>query len=323
MYDVITVGSATVDVFAKTSCELISIKKEGNEENLIAYPTGSKILIEDLDFEIGGGGTNTAVSFSRLGLKTAFLGKLGTDSNAQEILRLLVKEHIDFIGARAKEQTGYSVILDSIEEDRTILTYKGVNNSLAYPEIDKPNLKTKWLYFSSMMGQSYLTLEKLAGFARQKRIKIAFNPSSYLAEKGLPRLKRLIKLTYFLVLNREEAELILGRNDIKSLFRGLKKLGPHIIAITDGRDGVYVYDSHHYYHLPANRAKIKETTGAGDAFASGFLAGLILKNDVLFAMNLGMANATSVIKHMGAKNKLLTLTEAKKEIKKNQRIEKM
>jgi ribokinase len=74
MYDVITVGSATVDVFVKTEAELIEITKKGSEEELIAYPTGSKILIQQLDFKIGGGGTNTAVAFARLGLKTAYLG---------------------------------------------------------------------------------------------------------------------------------------------------------------------------------------------------------------------------------------------------------
>ncbi|MBN2458565.1 carbohydrate kinase family protein [Candidatus Woesearchaeota archaeon] len=323
MYDIITVGSATVDVFAKTTCEHISIKNGSEENNLIAYPTGSKILIEELDFMIGGGGTNTAVSFSRLGLKTAFLGKIGFDSNSQEILSLLVKEHVDFIGPRSKAQSGYSIILDSIEEDRTILTYKGVNDCLDLSEIDKSSLKSKWFYFSSMMGRSFLTLEKLSSYARRKGIKVAFNPSSYLAQQGVKKLGRILKATDFLVLNLEEARLIIGNRDISSLLFGLEKLGPKIIAITDGKNGVYVKHKSNLYHQPANRVRIHETTGAGDAYASGFVSGLIIKGDVLYAMDIGMANATSVIKHLGAKNRLLTLAQAEKEMLKNKPIEKL
>ena len=74
MYDVITVGSATVDVFAKTHfSELIKIIDPKGETDLLAFPSGSKILIDDLEFTAGGGGTNTAVALSRLGHKVGFL----------------------------------------------------------------------------------------------------------------------------------------------------------------------------------------------------------------------------------------------------------
>lgn len=320
MYDVITIGSATVDVFVKTEADLIEIKKGCEQENLIAYPSGSKILISDLKFEIGGGGTNTAVSFSRLGLNTAFLGVVGCDTNSDNIINLLKKEKVEFIGKRIKGQTGYSVILDSQDDDRTILTYKGVNSRLSYGIIDKKKINAKWLYISSMVGDSFAATEKLSAYAKKKNIKVAFNPSSYLAKQGILKLKKIISNTDFLVLNREESELILGQNDIKTLLRAFNKLGPKITIITAGKNGIYANDSRHLYHLGARKVKVKETTGAGDSFASGFVAGLILKGDVPFSMRLGMANANSVICHIGAKNKLLTFDEAKKEIKKVPRI---
>ena len=73
MYDIITVGSSTVDVFVNTDSELIKIKTAKSEEELIAYPAGTKLIIKDLNFTIGGGGTNTAVAFSRLGFKVGYL----------------------------------------------------------------------------------------------------------------------------------------------------------------------------------------------------------------------------------------------------------
>ena len=95
MFDVITIGSATVDVFAYTeSSEVIKFVESKTEHDFIAYPGGEKIVIDKLDFKIGGGGTNTAVSFSRLGLNTAYLGKLGNDENGKKVLDLLNDENI-------------------------------------------------------------------------------------------------------------------------------------------------------------------------------------------------------------------------------------
>src|SRR3989344_1059516 len=120
MYDVITVGSATLDVFAKTKfSELIKIMDSKGETDLLAYPTGSKILIEELEFTTGGGGTNAAVALSRLGHKTAWLGKLGKDENSDYILKKLKEEKVDSLAVRGKAYGGYSIILDSIEHDRT------------------------------------------------------------------------------------------------------------------------------------------------------------------------------------------------------------
>lgn len=316
MYDVITVGSATLDVFAKTKSELIRIETPTTEEELIAYPSGSKIIMTHLEFMTGGGGTNTAVSFSKMGLKTAYLGKVGRDENGNKILEQLKKEKVDFVGVREKGMSGYSIILDSIKEDRTILVYKGVNDNLKFSEINLNKLKTKWFYFSSMMKESFKTLEKLSDYARKNKIKAAFNPSSYLAEKGAAFLKKVLSNTNVLILNKEEAELISGKGKTNSLLKSLHKLGPEITIITDGKKGVFASDGKKSYVVKPHKVKVHETTGAGDAFASGFVSGLIKKNDVKFALKLGLANAESVVCRYGAKNGLLKYNDALKKIKK-------
>ncbi|MFW6014107.1 MAG: carbohydrate kinase family protein [Candidatus Nanoarchaeia archaeon] len=321
MYDVITFGSATVDVFVKTGLEMISIKHDGEEEEFVAYESGSKILIKDLDFMLGGGGTNTAVSFSRLGLKTAFCGCLGLDENAEHIIYSLKKEKVDFVGTKKEGKSGYSVILDSLEDDRTILAFKGVNDKLQYKEIEKKILDCRWFYFSSLMGESYKTFVKLTDYAKKKGIKVAFNPSSYLAKKGCEYLKKPLKNTYFLILNLEEAQLLVGKFNVKDLLKKISELGPKIVVITNGKEGAYAYDGS-YYFISGGNVKVKETTGAGDAFASSFLAGIMLKNETGYALRLASANASSVIGELGAKNNLLTLKDANKKIK-NKRVKKL
>ena len=90
IYDIITAGSATVDVFVKT--HVSRIRDKNKHEDFIAYPLGEKILVEDLHQEVGGGGTNTAVAFSRMGFKTGYFGALAKDNNSELIISTLKKD---------------------------------------------------------------------------------------------------------------------------------------------------------------------------------------------------------------------------------------
>ncbi len=317
MYDIITVGSSTVDVFASTKgSELIKIINNNKETDLLAYPTGSKLLIEQLEFTTGGGATNTAVALSRLGHRVACISKMGSGSNSEKITRHLWKDKVDthLIVRDKKGRTGYSIILDSIEHDRTILAFKGSNNDLRFRELNKRRLTAKWFYFSTMIGESFRTLEKLAKFAEKKGIKIAFNASSYLAEKGIDYSKEILKRTDIFVLNREEAAMMTKKDSTEDALKELQKLAK-IVIITDGKRDTKASDGRYIYTLKPNNIKVLETTGAGDAFACTFLSGMIKKNDIEFSLKLANANSESVIQHHGAKNKLLTYKEAFKVMK--------
>ncbi len=293
-FDIVTFGSAVIDVFINTEI------KEKNKK--ISYPVGEKILIGDLKFDWGGGGTNTAVAFSRLGLKTGFIGKLGKDGNGEKILKLLKKEKIDFLGRQGEGKTGYSVILDSKEHNRTILTYKGSNNDLRLNEIQIP--KTKWLYYSSLLENSLKTQIKLAKKLRGKT-KLVFNPSSYLIKKNLRNIKEILKLTEILILNKEEAQLLVGKKSGKSLLKKLYKLGPEIVTVTNKDKEVISFNGEKMYKEKPGKVKARERTGAGDAFSSGFVAGIIKNKSIKDSLKLGIKEAESVIRYFGAKNNLI------------------
>ena len=309
MYDVITIGSATVDVFGIISQRFKQIR------------LGDKVLVDKVNFETGGGGVNSAVSFARMGLKTAFLGKLGHDHNAFKILHELKKEKVKVIKTKpSKNHTSYSFILKSKQEqDRIIFTHKGSSDELSYNEFNKSELKTKWIYLATMLKKSFRTAEKIAKYAKKHNIKIMFNPSTYLALQGKFHLRKILKATNILVLNKSEAKLLLRTksNNIVEILKGLRKIGPSIAVVTEGEKGINAYDGENYYHLPAYKVKVISTAGAGDAFASGFLAGIFHKKDIVHAVELGMANAASVIQYFGTKNKLLTYKQANKFIRRS------
>ncbi|MFO7929705.1 MAG: carbohydrate kinase family protein [Candidatus Humimicrobiaceae bacterium] len=324
MYDVITVGSNTIDAFAYTDrSESICIKTIDGEECYISYPTGSKLLIDELHFSTGGGGTNTAATFSKMGLSVGYVGKIGSDDNGRRVLQTLKDWKIDFVGAISsdtQERTGYSIILDSIERRRTILAYKGVNNDLDFREIDSQKLETKWFYLCSMVGKSFKALEDIALFARKKRINVLFNPSNYQAEKGEKYLAKILRSTKVLVLNKEEAAHLVGKGEPKEKLVKLRKTGPKIVIITDGKNPIHCVDENLYYIVYPMDIKVVEATGAGDSFGSGFLAAYILTGEVGTSLKVGLANSQSVLKYKGAKSKILTFDEAKEYISKNEII---
>lgn len=305
-YDVITFGSAVVDVFIDTGLE---------QKEKLCFDVGSKNIIKRINFTTGGGGTNSAASFSRLGFKTGFVGKIGDGHNAGIILRELKSLKVDFLGVQGKEHTGYSVVLANSSGERTILTYKGINNLLKFSEIDTGKLRTDWFYFSSLIERSFKAQEKLAVWAKKKGIKIAFNPSSYQSKMGVGKLKKILERVEVLVLNKEEARYLVPKGDP---FDVLSRIGIKVICITDGNEGSEIYDGFHKYKALAHKnVKCAESTGAGDAFASGFVSGIMKSRDIEFAIQLGSANAESVIKILGAKNGILTMREAERIIKKN------
>lgn len=306
MYDIITFGSGTFDVFAKTESELITIKSTKNTEELIAYPSGSKILMNNLEFCVGGGGTNAAVAISRLGLKSAYVGNIGKDEHGRKVVEALKKDGADFLGTFSEDMTNYSIILDSIGNDRTILVYKSASEKFNFSDVDKEKLMARWFYVSAL---DIKLLEKISDFAKKKGIKFAFNPSNYLADKGSEYLKNVLDKTDLLILNNEEAELLVGRGSTPILLDRLSKLGPKTIVITSGANGADVLYNDIIYHANALDVKVIETTGAGDAFGSTFLSGLLLKNSIEKALKMAIINSASVVQMVGPKAGLLKKTE--------------
>lgn len=306
-FDILVIGSASMDVFVKTEARIIHIQGvshgQTTDEQLLAYPLGSKLLIEQLAFHPGGAGTNACATFARLGLATGFIGRLGTDLHGQTLLNWLSENHIAFLG-ESKGQTGYSLILASQASDRTILSFKGCNDELEWTDALTERLHTRWVYGTSMLERSFQTQERLFVRAHQRGIRTAYNPNPYICCKGPDPLRTMLRHTDVLMLNREEAGLLVGDGEPLQLAAGLLKHGPGIVAVTDGARGVTVcagptWGGEAWSIGPAADLRIVDTTGAGDAFGSGFIAGLNWSKPIREAALLGVLNAEDVIQACG------------------------
>jgi len=118
----------------------------------------------------------------------------------------------------------------------------------------------------------------------------------------------LLKMTYVLVLNKEEAEMLCKRYNLKGdILDCLREFGPKIVVVTNKDKLTYAYDGIKKYSIKPHNIKVVERTGAGDAFAAGFTAGLMVNKSLQQCLELGLKESESVLRYFGAKNNLLRM----------------
>lgn len=309
IYDIVTIGAATRDVFLQSKHIKIIRDENFSTGEAECFSLGSKIEIDQVTFETGGGGTNTAVGFSRQGWKTAFLGRIGDrDARGQEILKALRQEKVDvsLVIKDHRKITGYSVLLLTARGERTVLVYRGASADFTPAQITASRWRSRWIYVSSLGGQ-YEVLRTIWKSARRRQAKIAWNPGSGELAHGLKKLKPLLAQTDILVVNQEEAARLMGNTrhqDLQS-FRWLSKLVSGITVVTQGSEGSLAALAGQAWHCGTRPISVVDTTGAGDAFGCGFVGAYIRTGHIPTAMRFATANSESVIKHIGAKDGLL------------------
>ncbi len=311
MFDIITFGSATRDNFLILKKDNYKIlRNEGSAfKKTICFPLGSKIEIEDLKVFTGGGGTNTAATFSRQGFKVAYVGKVGQDKRGEAVIDELKKLKVDnkFVKKDKEIPTALSVILSLPEENRTILIYRGACHFFKEKEVPWKKLKARWFYLAPLSGETAKLFLPLVKFAKKRGIKIAANLGNTQINLGLKVLKPIISQTDILLLNREEASLLtkIPCQDEKRVLKRLNELVGGIFVITKGKKGAVVSNGKYVWRAGVFPVKVVEKTGAGDAFGAGFVSGWIRSESIPYAIQLGASNAASCIQKIGAKEGLL------------------
>lgn len=308
-YDFIGIGDIVTDAFIKLKEAEVENGSDGNKK--ICMNFGDKIPYEDV-FVVPavGNSANASVSAARLGLKTALITNIGRDYQGEECLKVLRKEKVDtrFVRIQKNKKTNYHYVL-LFGAERTILI-KHEDFTYSFPEIGNP----KWIYLSSLGPNSlpfHLEIEKYLD--RHPEIKLAFQPGTYQMKFGTSALAGIYRRTDIFTCNKEEAQRILEtkEGDIKKLLFGIHGLGPKIIAITDGKDGAYLYSDNKYWFMPIypDPKPPVNRTGAGDAFSSTFTVAIVLGKSPEEALGWGPINSMSVTQQIGARAGLLSRKE--------------
>jgi sugar/nucleoside kinase (ribokinase family) len=327
LFDFITIGGASRDVFFMTSKGKIVKNPYAPTKSLIAFEYGSKIIPESTEFTYGGGGANSAVCFARLGLQVSAVVSVGAEGTGSLLVHDLesVGVDCDFVLRNREYHTALSMIVGIPGKDHTMFLYRGANNHLSVN--DWRPFKTKWFYLSSLTGNSADIIPELFAYASAHNICVAWNPGSEQLEGGYHDMKGFLEITDVLILNRDEAmKLVLSKNnhlkvhDIKSLLQELGKETKGIVVVTDGGNGSYVFDHNKIYNQRAYKVDVIETTGSGDAYGATFVAVRFLGCSIEFSMKMAAYNAASVIQNVGAQKGLMNFDSIRAKIESEESV---
>ncbi len=311
MFDILTIGAGTRDVFIKSSHFERMTDPDAPAGFDACFPMGAKIPLDDILFETGGGATNAAITFRNLGFKTACACCVGKDGHGYAVTKSLKDARVatNAVQVHPKAQTSYAIILLAGSGQRSILVYRGASNLLDPKKLSPKKDSAKWIYLTSM-GGLLPKVRSIFSFAKKTGARIAWNPGNGELKHGLKKLSSLLKQTDILIVNREEAALLADKKpkDLHAIQRVLGDFPKIALVITNGPKGVDVYDpqSGRLMYSPAIPGKRVNTTGAGDAFGSGFVSGYLKSGSLEDAIAVGSLNSIGVITRMGAKGGILS-----------------
>lgn len=311
--DVVSIGDVVTDAFIKLFDDQ-AVTYKNDQGKWLSMQFGTKIPYDHVEVvEAVGNAANGAVAFARLGLDSSFVSNVGADSHGRDMIKALDKNDVDtrLVRINRGKKSNYHYVL-WYKEERTILI-RHEEYDYHWPHLH-PDEIPKWVYFSSISKHALKYHDQVADWLdNNPDVKLAFQPGTFQMEAGTHRLHRIYKRSELLVLNREEAALVGGGNhdDVHDLINKLHDLGPRIVVVTDGPNGAYASDGENRFSMPLypDPKPPVDRTGAGDAFASTFVAAIIKGKSIEDALRWAPINSMSVVQKVGAQAGLLTEKE--------------
>lgn len=301
---ILAIGKATQDVFLKSE------EFSPHMERKVVYthlPLGVKMEVEDIVFATGGNASNVAVTFARQGLHSGYMWTLGYDPASETVLHDLDAEGVDtsHVVRDEKYRAGYSNILIATDGERTILNNRGVSTDASARDLNLDAIAdADWIYPTSLAHGGIDLLRVIVDKAEESGTKVMLNPAG--PELADPKkLKTLLSSVDVLCVNKEEMQMLVKGETVEELVRHALHYVP-VAIVSDGPNGVCASDGKTivtagmYEDVP-----VMDRTGAGDAFASGFLSQWAAGKSLREAIVFGSANSTSVVTQFGAKDGIL------------------
>ncbi len=303
------------DVFIDTFIELADANVHCNINNsdcTISMKWGDKIPYAN-EWPIVGVGNagNAAVMGARLGLPSGIFATIGSDDDGEKIKKVYDREGVltRYLTTDHSLPTNNAYVL-LFNAERTILV-KQFDYSYHIPS-SLQNHAPSWIYLTSLNKGSVSFHQELAAWIRSHpETRLAFQPGTFQMELGTDTLKEIYAATHIFFCNKQEAQRILKTDseDWATLHAGIRALGPKLVVITDGVNGLTASDETGAgYHLPMypDPKPPIDRTGAGDACSSTIVAAMQLELPFLEALRWGPINSMSVVQYIGAQQGLLS-----------------
>jgi sugar/nucleoside kinase (ribokinase family) len=316
MYDIVGIGNAICDIAAQVEDGFLTRHKFVKGSMSLVDEEQMKKLLHELnvkDIFSGGSAANTIYYTASFGLKAAFIGRAREGYYGKKFADDMVKGKVNFLNAKGNSElsSAKSAVLVTPDGERTMCTYLGCAGEILKSDIDEETIaKAGMLYIEGYLWDQPKTIEAIKyaiKIAKENNVKIAFTLSDGFCVAN--------HRAAFIDLFRDDIDILFANeSEIKSLFevsefdhalaatqKAIIDSRCSICVITRSEKGAIVIAKQKTLHIPTQEVKVIDATGAGDAFAAGFLYAILTQKGLEVAADNGNLLAGEVISRFGAR----------------------
>ena len=308
MYKILGIGNALVDVMTlisddsvldrfslpKGSMQLVDAEKSAMVKNETAKYNRS--------LASGGSAANTIHGLAKLGVNTAFIGSIGKDDLGDFFENDMKNAGVRTILSRRDIPTGTAIALISGDSERTFATFLGAAVELGADDLNPQDFKgCDILYLEGYLIYNRPLVEAACKIAKAENMKIVLDLASYnVVESNMAAFKEVVgNYVDILFANEDEAKAYTGLGPEEALNAISKECEIAVIKI--GSEGSWIKRGSEIIKIGTAKVNLKDTTGAGDLYAAGFLYGYSMNKNLEVCGQYGSVIAGKVIEILGAK----------------------
>lgn len=279
MKDIVGVGSLNQDLIYEVEGLEVAGRSFTPGASVVGTAEQYKAVLEEVSREGhlllrsgGGSAANAVYSMSRMGFSTGFIGTVGNDEEGDFLIKSMGK--VDCSHVKRTARTGACISLIA-ERDRSLILLPNANDDLAITKEDVEYANGfSIVHVTSFVSGSALQEQIKLVSSLDEAIMVSFDPGSVYAKKGLDAIHPIIKRCGIMFVNEQELRTITGQNGVAGV-GDLMRMGPKVVVLKMGAAGSTVFSGGANHFIPSKRVKVVDKTGAGDVYASGFLAGVL------------------------------------------------
>ena len=296
---IITAKDSDLD-YLKLDKGVMHLVDEKRQKDIFAYFRELKLV-----FNPGGSAPNTLLACSALGIPSLITGKIGNDKFGDTYIKQAQKFGVISALVQGEGPTGSSIIIVTPDGERTMNTHLGMCRSFSKEDLDIEKLfQSKFLYFTGYMWdtESQKTAIKTAiKTAKQNNIRIIFDVADpFVVKRNRKEFLEIIKKDIDIVFaNQSELAILYETNDFNASANHLGQI-VKIAGIKLGKKGSIIVENGKQTIIPPRAIIAKDTTGAGDMFAAGFITSLSKGSNPTQAGKHGSILAEEIIQLTGA-----------------------
>ena len=244
-----------------------------------------------------------------------FIGKVADDREGKMLLEEFRRERVDTKGIAVAKKGRSGTVMGFVDEngERALYIDPGVNDQVEFHEKNKTYAsQAMFLHLTSFVGEESFQTQRRILETIPEDVMVSFDPGALYARKGLAALGSIVERSFVLMPNAGELELLTGMTDYRKGAEAMLRKGVKVVAVKLGSRGCYVTDGRRSHNVEAFKVGVVDTTGAGDAFCSGFLYGLIRHKSLEECGRIGNFVASRCTTKMGARAGLPALEDLTK-----------